>query len=191
MYVRRFFKQFVDFPDLTGSIIPSSKALAREVVKQAEVKEADTVVEYGPGSGAITGTVLENLKPDATFFTIEINHEFVEMMKEAFPDVDTYEDSAANTRMYLEKYGKEEVDSVVSGLPWARFDDALQDELLGALLDVLRPGGIFATYTYYPPQMLKGGRLFRPKLRERFSEFTISPIVFKNVPPAVVYKARK
>lgn len=178
-------------PAQVGSVIPSSRYLAEAVVEAAGVREADTVVEFGPGSGAITEAILPRLKPGATFFAMEVNPKFVAILRERFPAVCVHEDSAAKTPEYLRDLGKSSCDTIVSGLPWTCFPETLQDELLGAAVDALRPEGLFTTYTYLQSQLTPGAKRFRDKLDERFEQVDTSPTVWLNVPPAFVYRARK
>lgn len=191
MYSIKFIKQFLHAPRYVGAVLPSSHILAERVVKEAGVAEASAVVEWGPGTGAITGAILEKLPPTAAFFAMEINPEFVETMRMQFPGVTVHNDSAENTRRYLEQRGLQHCDSVVSGLPWTSFPDPLQDSLLSALVDVLRPGGRFVTYSYIMSPLVPGGRRFRQKLRDHFSRVDMTPFVWRNVPPAFVYVAYK
>jgi phosphatidylethanolamine/phosphatidyl-N-methylethanolamine N-methyltransferase len=187
----KFFKQFLSSPAVTGSVTPSSRALADAVVRMARVSEAGTVVEFGPGSGAITGSIVANLAADAAFFAMEINADFVAIMRDRFPNVTVHHDSATNTRQYLEQIGASSCDSIVSGLPWTFFKDELQDELLETIHDVLRPGGVFSTYMYIHSPVAPAGRRFVGKLRSRFSHVEDSPVVWRNLPPAIVHGARK
>jgi phospholipid N-methyltransferase len=122
---------------------------------------------------------------------MEIDPEFVAVLRERFPGVRIHHDSAANTRRYLAEMGLDACDAIVSGLPWSLFSEALQDELLGAAYDALRPGGIFVTYLYIITPATPGGAKFRKRVKERFSNTGASPIVWKNVPPAFVLWAEK
>jgi phosphatidylethanolamine/phosphatidyl-N-methylethanolamine N-methyltransferase len=191
LYGLKFLKQFIHAPRDVGAVLPSSHALADRVCEAARVRDCDTVVEWGCGTGAITEVLLDHLKPDATFFAMEISEDFVQTMAERFPQVVVHHDSAANTRRYLERLERSHCDGVVSGLPWTTFSHELQDELLEALVEVLRPGGRFVTYTYIMSPYLAAGRRFREKLESRFTRFSVSPIVWMNVPPAYVYIAEK
>ncbi len=191
MNALKFVKQFVHKPGWTGAILPSSSILASMVTECAQVRKADTVVEFGPGTGAITECVLKCLRPGANFFAMEINSEFVEIMRRRFPQVKVHHDSASNTRRYLGQLEISYCDSIVSGLPWTVFNEALQDELLDAVEDALGPGGSFSTYMYINSIVLPAGVRFRAKLRARFGKLNASPMVWRNVPPAVVYSVRK
>jgi phospholipid N-methyltransferase len=186
-----FIKQFLGKPAYVGAIAPSSKGLAEMVCRQAGVHDASVVIEFGAGTGGITGTIVESLQPDATFFSMELLEEFVDIVRDQLPQVDVIHDSAANSRKYLEERGHDHCDCIVSGLPWTTFSDELQDTLLDATLDVLRPGGCFATYMYLQSNLLPSGPRFLNKLYERFSSTGNSPVVWKNLPPARVFYAYK
>ena len=83
-------------------------------------------------------------------------------------------------------------DTIVSGLPWTRFDDTLQDEILEATYNVLEPGGKFVTFAYaMSPYIPSGRKFFREKLVERFGEVDQSKHIWKNLPPCVVFIAEK
>jgi phospholipid N-methyltransferase len=187
----RFLKGFIEAPNRVGSIVPSSRELASVVVKSAKAPDAGTVVEFGPGTGAITERLLELLRPDAKLIAMEINPDFVRLLKKRFPNLLVFNDSAAKTPEYLAKIGETCCDSIVSGLPWTNFSDELQNELLDAAVASLCPGGTFATYTYIHSQAVPSGRKFRLKLEERFSRTGETKIVWKNVPPAIVLWAEK
>ncbi len=152
----------------------------------AGVREADVVVEFGPGTGVITRAISEGLRGDAVFFAMEINRSFVKTMRKQFPDVTIHHDSAEHTRKYLEQAGVEYCDSIVSGLPWTAFGDGLQDSLLDTVQDVLRPGGHFATYMYLHCPFVPTGKRFLAKLERRFGQVERTAIVWKNMPPAFV-----
>jgi phospholipid N-methyltransferase len=186
-----FLKEFLHKPAEIGSLIPSSPFLGEAVARKARVAEADTVVELGPGTGSVTREVVKLLKPDATFFSMEVNPEFVQVMREEFPAYACYEDSAANVGEYLEKHGRTSCDSVVSGLPFASLPEPLTDELIAAIHDALRPGGTFATYTYVSSRPLPSAGRFRAKLTEFFGSYETSHVVWFNVPPAIVVSATK
>jgi phospholipid N-methyltransferase len=55
----------------------------------------------------------------------------------------------------------------------------------------LRPGGRFATFAYVHGTPFPGGIRFRRMLRERFAKVSLSPVVWRNLPPAFVYRCEK
>lgn len=187
----RFFEQFVTHPKEVGAFAASSKHLASAVTDAAGVSNANVVVEFGAGTGTITQVLCGKLREGATFFALEINPDFVELCRMSLPEVEIIEGSAENTLKYLQEHGKTECDSIVSGLPWAAFEEELQDRLLDATLGALRPGGRFATYMYLTSVLLPSGRRFKRKLDTRFSKVGKSRVCWKNLPPAIVYWGEK
>lgn len=185
-----FILQTIKEPKNTGAIAPSSKQLAKLIVEHANITDADTVVELGPGTGIFIPEILQHLAPRATFFGIEINHDFAELLRTKFPDVDIEHGSSAHITEYLHKRGIENCDRIISGLPWTGFDNALQEQLLAAASDALCDGGIFVTFSYYPLNHLPRGTSFHNILQKYFSDVTKSKIV-PNIPPAFVYVCKK
>lgn len=187
----RFVKEFLASPSLVGAINASSESLAAAVTEVAGVARSTAVVEFGPGTGAITSTILKKLPRDAKFFAIEISDKFVETMHKNFPEVKVFHDSAVNTRRYMEEMGIDHCDCIVSGLPWASFNDGLQHALLDATFDVLKSGGRFVTFMYVMSPLLPAGGKFMRRLRARFGNIQTSKPVWANVPPALVISAEK
>jgi phospholipid N-methyltransferase len=76
-------------------------------------------------------------------------------------------------------------------LPWAAFPNELQATLLQAVLTRLSDGGYFATFAYLQGTILPAGMRFHKRLHEAFGEVRCSPTVWRNLPPAFVYRCRK
>ena len=187
-----FMKEVIRANKSTGAIAPSGRQLADAVTDMARVDQAKVIVEYGPGTGVFTEAIVAKMRPDAHFIALEVNEEFVKVTRERCPGVAVYHDCAQNARKYLEEAGFDGCDTIVSGLPWTRFDDALQDEILEATYDVLVPGGRFVTFAYsVSPYVPSGRKFFRQKLVARFGEIRRSEHIWKNFPPCVVFIAEK
>ena len=182
----QFLKEFVNKPQEIGAIVPSSPALAREIVSSIDWDRVRVAVEYGPGLGAITAEILTRTD-GKDFFAIELNEAYADRFRRSFPDVPLYRDSVANVVSIAAGHGVEAIDCVICGLPWAIFSDAAQDELLDAMFQVLREGGQFVTFAYMHGLALPSGRRFREKLTRRFRKVERSPVIWRNTPPAVVY----
>ena len=161
------------------------------MVSGVDIENASVVVEYGPGTGAFTGEILSRLKPGALFFVIEKNPVLLAEFRKRFPRVRAYLDSVENVGKLLREEGGEAVDLVICGLPWASFTEELQNRFIDATLNALREGGRFATFAYLQGLLLPSGRAFRRKLKDRFSSVSTSPVVWRNLPPAFVYRGVK
>lgn len=185
----RFLKEFIAAPAIVGAVAASSKDLADSVTEVAGVAHSSVVVEYGPGTGAITGTIVNKLQRDAKFVAMEISEKFAEATKQKFPEVNVVHDSAVNTGKYLAELGASHCDCIVSGLPWTTFKNDLQHALLDTTYDVLKPGGCFATFMYIMSPTLPSGRRFIRQLKARFGNVQISKPIWLNLPPALVISA--
>lgn len=184
-----FLREFFKSPGSVGAVWPSSPALARAIVKAANVPEAEFVLEIGPGSGAFTGEILRSLRAESRFVAIEKNPDLARSVANKFPGVAVVEGCATELASHIGDHGSP--DSVVSGLPWAAFGDALQNAILDQVTAALHPSGTFATFAYFGPHRLRAGRAFRRKLDAHFSKIRRTPVVLANVPPAFVYFCRK
>lgn len=149
------------------------------------------VVEYGPGTGAFTGEILARLRPGARFFAVELNPVFCEALRVRFPELHVHQASVQQVAELCRRENVEQIDAILSGLPWAAFSDSDQAACLGAMMSVLKPGGQFATFAYLQGLLLPAGRRFRRRLGECFSTVESSRVVWRNFPPAIVYRCRR
>lgn len=186
-----FLKELAKNPFRTGSIAPSCEELSHLITDKADLGNMHTVIEFGPGTGVFTEKILEKISPDTIFFAMELNPTFIEVTKNRCPGVVIYNDSAENSRKYLEKHGKTKCDCIISGLPWTAFGPALQDSLLESILDILSPGGKFLTFSYSHSLLFPTAKRFKKKLNNMFPEVVESKTVWSNFPPAFVYCAKK
>lgn len=186
-----FLKNFLSHPTQVGAIAPSSESLVRVMTEWIDWDDAKAVVEYGPGTGVFTQSIIQKLKPDARFFAIERSAELASATRERCPGVTVFEDSAANVAELCQRHEVNQVDAIICGLPWAAFSDSLQSEIMDAMMGVLRPGGQFATFAYWQGVVLPAGRRFSGRLHSTFSSVERSPTAWLNLPPAFVYRCRK
>lgn len=187
----QFMRRFLRKPGRVGAVAPSSSRLGEMVADWAGIEKADVVVEYGPGTGAMTPCILERLRPGATFIALELDPVLFGEFRRRFPNVNAYCDSVANVGTHLRTHSVEQADCIISGLPWASFDTCYQQELLDSTLRVLAEGGRFSTFAYLMGLLLPAAHAFRRTLGECFSTVTRSPVVWRNLPPAFVYQCVK
>lgn len=183
-----FLKNFLRHPTQVGAIAPSSRGLVDAMVDWFEWDTARGVVEFGPGTGVFTEAILQRLHDDANFFAIERSADLVAATRERCPAAKVYEESATNVLELCQRESMQKVDAIVCGLPWASFSESLQTQIMDAMLDVLVPGGQFATFAYWQGVMLPAGVRFSRRLKETFSTVQRSHTVWRNLPPAFVYR---
>ncbi len=183
-----FLKNFLRHPTKVGAIAPSSPGLVRIMTQWFDWERIRNVVEFGPGTGVFTEAIVEQLHPDAHFFAIEQSQELVEATRKRCPGTTVYHDSVTNVRELCRQQSIDHVDAVICGLPWASFSQSLQTEIMDSMLEVLPPGGQFATFAYWQGLALPAGLRFSRRLTETFSSVQRSPTAWKNLPPAFVYR---
>jgi phosphatidylethanolamine/phosphatidyl-N-methylethanolamine N-methyltransferase len=187
----RFVCEYVLHPVRVGAIAPSSRGLAHRMVQWIDWDSVESVVEYGPGTGAFTAQILQSKQPGTDFFAVELNSQFAATLATRFPDVTIFEESVANIEELCRQQGVSGVDAIICGLPWAAFSDQDQTAYMDAMMNVLKPGGHFATFAYLQGMLLPAAHRFRKKLQSYFGEVHLSPTVWWNLPPAFVYQCRR
>ena len=193
----RFLKEFILHPRNTGAVAPSSRWLARAMLRAVEPDRGGVFVEYGPGLGSFTREALRVFGapgPDGAdstrrFFAIEINPSFVKDLRGRFPALSIHEGCASRVGDFCGEEGVDGVDGIISGLPWAAFPGELQDKLLEPMKAVMRPGARFTTFAYVHALRLPAAKRFREKLGNLFPEVRASRVVWRNFPPAICYTA--
>jgi len=160
-------------------------------VAEVELHNADAVLEYGPGTGVFTEFILRELRPGAKFAAIELNPRFAEIFKLRYPRVSLFQDSVANVQGICKSAGMQSVDCIVSGVPWAIFPESLQVQCLNEMMRVLKPGGRFVTFTYVHSQALPSAKRFSSLLPDYFGAVSKSPVIWRNFPPAFIYRCRR
>ncbi len=184
----KFFSAFLREPLKVGAFWPSSPELAEKIVEGCDLPSRETVVELGPGTGAFTSLILERLKRRSRFFALEINRMNVRELRRRFPRLQVYADSAERLPKYLRLHDAPMADCIISGLAWGNMLPATQNRIFNAVLSSLAPDGLFTTFAYVHAQWLPTSLRFRKRLFRHFSKIEITPIVWRNLPPAFVYR---
>lgn len=185
-----FLTAFLRRPATVGSLTPSSLALGRAMMRGCNLRHARLVVELGAGTGALTRLLLRRVGRETQVVALELDEPSVWLLRRRFPRVQVVHDSAENLVEHLPGCGRQQADCIVSGLPWGSMTRATRERIMNALLRGLRPGGTFLAFAYVHAAWLPSARDFRQRLRRHFSTVTTSPIVWRNLPPALVYQCR-
>jgi phosphatidylethanolamine/phosphatidyl-N-methylethanolamine N-methyltransferase len=183
--------QFIRHPRRTGTIAPSSEALAREMVRHLDLTHASSVVELGPGPGSFTRAIIPKLGPSTRFLVIEIEPSFVTQIRARWPSIECVCDSAAHLTEIASSRGMMPVDHVVSGLPFASLPGAVSRDILTAIERSLRPGGTFTTFQYVHAYKFPLAVDFRRDVNTRLGGDLAKSLVLWNIPPAYVLTWKK
>ncbi|MFK8055386.1 MAG: class I SAM-dependent methyltransferase [Saprospiraceae bacterium] len=166
-----------------GTVTRSSKYLCKGVIKPIDFDTARYLVELGAGDGVITEHILAGMHPDAKLLTFEINPKFCKKLRELKDDrLILVEDTAEKLPEYLKENGFEEVDAVISAIPFVSLPKQLADTIVGLCRDAMKIGAPFSQIHY---------SLIRKKVYEEiFGNVTVD-FVPVNIPPAFVLTSRK
>jgi phospholipid N-methyltransferase len=186
-----FLREFLRHPVQTGAVLPSSSHLAETMVEWLDLDRAGSVLEYGAGTGPFTPHILKRLRKNSRFIAIERNASLAAEFRSRMPNVTLVQDSVENVRAICDAAEIASVDCIVCGLPWAAFTDDLQKRVLDAMMSVLRIDGQFVTFAYLHGLPLPAARRFADRLPQYFKEVGRSATVWRNFPPALVYRCRR
>ncbi|SFA58131.1 phosphatidylethanolamine/phosphatidyl-N-methylethanolamine N-methyltransferase [Paracoccus halophilus] len=176
-----FFRQFLRRPSEIRAIAPTGNATAREMAR-AVTPEMASVAEIGAGTGTITRAILGRGLPPERLELYELNAAFCARLRERFPAVTVHNLPAQE----MVNVGRGPFDAVVSGVPTLPMPDELQASIVGAALQMMKPGAPFVQITYGPVAPLSEA------VRKRFGlSHMKSPRIWSNLPPARVYIFRQ
>ncbi len=135
---------------MLGSVIPSSRYLVENLLRDIDWTEARVIVEFGPGVGTISGEILRRMRADATLLVFEINDEFVRVLTRRFSDprMRIVHRSAADILDVLRGLGLPPADCVIAGIPFSIMNNEERQTVLGSTYEALRPGGSLVVYQF-------------------------------------------
>ena len=145
-----FFKGFIKHPVMVGSIIPSSSLTVKKMLAPVDWENTKLFVEYGPGVGTFCQPVLDRLRPDAKLIVIDLNPDFIAYLTKTFHDSRfiAVHGSAADVVQIIRKFGFENADYVLSGLPFSTLPNNLGPKIAEETAKAIRPGGAFLVYQF-------------------------------------------
>ncbi|HWI58856.1 MAG TPA: rRNA adenine N-6-methyltransferase family protein [Bacillota bacterium] len=143
-------RNFLKHPNMVGWVLPSSRFLVKDVLKQVDWKGTRVIVEYGPGVGTFTTAILQRMRPDAKLIALEINPEFFAFLQGSLndPRLHLINESAADIDAVLRRLGYTQPDCIISGIPFKTIPHDLRDTIVRKTHAVLKPNGTFLVYQF-------------------------------------------
>src|SRR5688572_16100802 len=181
----RFVEAFIREPLTVGSLWPSSAALSRRVADSSDFVPTDTVVELGPGTGSFTELLLERLDERGQLLAFEISETNIKVLRERFPRCRAIHDSAEHLPQHL---GSQRARCIISGLAWGNMLPAAQDRIMKAITSSLAPNGQFVAFAYIHARYYPTTLNFRKLMFREFARVETTPVIWRNLPPAYVYR---
>lgn len=149
-----FFREFCGRFETTGSIVPSSRYLAKAITRQLAQRGPAPirVLECGAGTGAFTNQIVGHLRQHDTFDVVEMNGSFVRALEHRFATDARWQAVRDITTIYqapLQEFAPQsQYDFIISGLPHINFPERLVEEILGCYTRLLKPGGVLSYFEY-------------------------------------------
>lgn len=176
-----FFRQLLSKPKQISAISPSSPWLARAVAKGLG-PDTGKVVEFGPGTGALTRGILAAGVAARDLTVFEMDADFVQHLAKSFPGITIHNTGAQLAPRFMAR----DIAAVISGLPLLSMPAELRMSIVGAAFQILQPGGRYVQFTYGA----------RPALTlEQMNTLGITVDsgvkVWANLPPARVFTFRR
>lgn len=154
--------------------------------------DAPLVVELGPGTGAFTAPIQRLLRGAGRHLAVELNPRLAAPLAARFPGVEVEVADARDLPAVLTRRSSPRCDVVVSGLPWAALPaTARAPGLVRVVADALTEDGVYTQFTYAWTRTTGPARRQLAELRAHFAEVRISPVIWANLPPALVYECRR
>ena len=172
-----FFGQLLRRPREISALAPSSAGLARAMTEGLG-PQTGRVVEFGPGTGVITGAILARGVRPADLTMFEMNAGFTAALTAQFPG-STLHNLPAQDAARLCAPG---VGRVISGLPLLSMPQPVRQAIVAAAFAVLAPGGRMVQFTYGPKPPVDEVTLAALGLA-----VLRGPKIWLNLPPARVY----
>jgi phospholipid N-methyltransferase len=205
---RLFFQEYLRNFHHTGAVSPSSRFLAAALaryVRNGSQETARRILEVGPGTGAVTGSIVAALGPEDRFDLIEWNPRFVERLKHRFETDPQWKAVADRVQVIhgpVQELPREAgYQAIVSGLPLNNFAVEDVEQILAAFRGLSAPGGTLSFFEYIavrPARAAVSGRADRERLRgisrtlgELLARHEFRrDCVWPNLPPAWVHHVR-
>jgi phosphatidylethanolamine/phosphatidyl-N-methylethanolamine N-methyltransferase len=220
---RVFWRQFRQAYNSTGAVLPSGRGLAvalSRFVRDGEIAptagkngtppqsndsaNGRRILEVGPGTGAVTVQIIDDMRPQDRLVLVERNEQFVSHLKQRlaeFITVESLRDRISMVHAAIEYLPDDEpFDLIISGLPLNNFTIESVEQILAKLSRLLAPGGTLSFFEYVAVRHAKSlvsSRTDRERLQgiaRALGDFLQAEVrrdlVWANVPPAWVHHVR-
>ena len=175
------------FKDLkqTGSIAPSSKFLAKDLVAHLKDKvtgkecEPLNILEIGPGTGPLTKQIVKHLRPQDTLDVVEIHKKFFQIVKSRYRESNIHVHHA-DILKFQPDYN---YDFIFSSLPYENMPEELSRGIWKKKLDLCADEASISYFKYVKFRNFKND--FEEKVGKKYGRN--KKVVLLNLPPAKVY----
>lgn len=172
-----FLKNFLRNPLRNASIIPSSRASSKAMLKGIDFSKVSVIVELGPGNGVFTQEIIKSVTNDTKIIVFELEPTYISLLQDKFGDRIILVNKGAHLLPEtLEELGIDHVDVIISGLPFLKGE--IKQKTDEAIYQLTKKGAVYRFFTYMPG-IMKNVYKDLPIEKKYFE--------FRNIPPLWVY----
>jgi phosphatidylethanolamine/phosphatidyl-N-methylethanolamine N-methyltransferase len=128
-----FLRRWLMNPLQMGSVVPSSAALCRRIVAQADWSAGKAVLELGAGTGVVSRALLEAGVPPEQLIVVEIVRDMAAHLRDVLPGVHVIEGDARDLPSLVPVRWQGRIGSVVCGIPLVLLPLAEQRRFIEAI----------------------------------------------------------
>jgi phosphatidylethanolamine/phosphatidyl-N-methylethanolamine N-methyltransferase len=185
-------REFLRNPLGIAAVTSSSFAMATQLSVAIPESGEPVVVELGAGTGACTGVIQHRLNGRGRHIAVEVNPTFVKLLSKRYPRAEVVCGQAKDLPKFLTERGAQAADVIISTLPWEPFAPSpVQRPLLETLVESMDRNGAYTQAAYTVTRWAPPARRQLRQLQASFEEVVVSETIWRNVPPARVYIARR
>jgi phosphatidylethanolamine/phosphatidyl-N-methylethanolamine N-methyltransferase len=180
---RLFLYSFLKNPFQIGSIIPSSKTLAREFAAEIDLGKDGYIVELGGGTGSVSQALLNMGISHEKLVIVERDEMMHKLLAKRFPRAHVLRGDAMHLKELLAYHGILKISCIISSLPLLSMPNPVRRAILQQVFAVLPKDGYFTQFTY---------GLLSPIPQKHMDELSITgkaqKRVWRNFPPAKIWR---
>lgn len=169
-----------------GSVAPSSKALAETMVADVNPTPNSIALELGVGTGAITSAISAKLTKRNSYLGIEIDKKLANFVQSRFPHLLIINSDACLVAKKHKESGLGKIGFILSGIPFVSLPKNVCESILEELDGFMKDGCMFRTFQYLHGYHTPPARRLRTYMNGKYGLMEKSPVVIKNIPPAVI-----
>jgi phosphatidylethanolamine/phosphatidyl-N-methylethanolamine N-methyltransferase len=174
-----FLRRWAAHPLRMGSVIPSSAALCRHMVRCGWPSPGGAVLELGAGTGVISRAFLDAGLPPERLIVVEIDDDLTACLRRSLPGVTVLQGDARALPDFLPQRFHGRISSVICGIPLVLLPATEQRRFIN-VIDTVAPDRGFIHFSYCLTSPLPAGKHRLLARREAWTPL--------NFPPASVWR---